>query len=148
MDVGNASQAEEEVREDAKEADNRERVYDIETVLWGFKKPSVQELAEFDRGFSKQTMILFFKLLRANPELSHNAVVAPELGGITAGEMALMHIRADFATRRKRRAERLAGVPRKPNSSKNNAKRKKMASPWTRVARIKQASTQSLLLQQ
>ncbi len=123
----------------ARQLDEDHKIYDIETVLWGFKKPTPQELAEFDRGFSKQTMILFFKLLRANPELSHNAVVAPELGGITAGEMALMHIRADFATRRKRRAERLAGIPRKPNSSKNNAKRKKMASPWTRVARIKEA---------
>jgi hypothetical protein len=77
--------------------------YNLANAPWFVMKPTPDELEMFDKQLSKTVLDDFFALLRNNPELPHTAVVLPQLGGITAGEMALVYLRANITTRRKRK---------------------------------------------
>jgi len=77
--------------------------YNLNNPPWFLAIPTNEETKQFEASLSKAVLNDFFAILRKHPNLSHHAVVAPKLGGITAGEMALVYLRAQITTRRRRK---------------------------------------------
>jgi len=98
--------------------------YDLNNAPWCFQKPTPEQMENFDSHFSKAVLFQFFAMLRTCDNLSHHAVIVPELGGITAGEMAIMHLRADMAIRKKRKLQKK--YPLKKPTHKSHTKTESM----------------------
>lgn len=69
-------------------------VYSFENAPWFFIKPTSDELKLYDQHMHT-AMYGFMQLLRKHPKLSPDAIVAPQLGGITAGELAMLRLRME-----------------------------------------------------
>jgi hypothetical protein len=65
--------------------------YTFEHTPWFLQKPQKAEVRAFDASFIHHIR-LFFKRIRANPNINPNTVVAPELAGLTAGDLALLWV--------------------------------------------------------
>ena len=77
--------------------------YNLNHPPWFLTVPTKEETMQFNTCLSKAVLNDFFAQLRSDPTLPHYAVIAPQLGGITAGEMALVYLRAQITTRRRRK---------------------------------------------
>lgn len=109
--------------------------YRIDNAPWCFAKPTAAEVSAFSAQFSKAVLNDFFAKLRAFPNLSHHAIVTPEVGGITAGEMALMHLRRDMATRRNRKQQRKKDVQEGTSTAQPQSKKPKFCM-WNNIPTV------------
>ncbi len=111
--------------------------YNLENAPWCFITPTPDQICSLNRHFSKKVMSDIFAKLRENPTLSHHAVILPELGGITAGEMALMYLRSNMLLSKQRkqiRKHKATSVDK--NVETVNPKKRKQFSVWAKIATI------------
>ena len=104
--------------------DEQLTTYNLDNPPWFLSVPTTEETKLFHASLSKAVLNDFFAQLRNNPNLPHYAVIAPKLGGITAGEMALVYLRAQITTRRRRKKLKIE------NPTEANALKKKPRALW------------------
>ncbi len=88
--------------------------YNLDHPPWFLSVPTEEETKLFNKSLSKAVLNDFFAQLRKNPTIPHSGVIAPNLGGITAGEMALVYLRTQNLTRQRRKKLKMMTEPETP----------------------------------
>ena len=73
--------------------------YSFQNAPWFFVAPKEEEVKYFDKHFPT-AMRNFFKTVRKNPNISPDTIIAPQLGGMSVGELSLLWLQARYVRRK------------------------------------------------
>jgi len=102
-------------------------VYAFHRSPWFFMTPSQKDRMYFDTHIVS-LMRELFDIVRKHPNLSPDAIVAPQCGGMTAGELALLRLRLWGVRRRSTDTKRKKGLLDKKSDTKKPKKQMRNAS--------------------